>query len=75
MSLTIRQCRLTVSQCAILEQSLMYYDLEHKNIHYCDGTNLKDRFKGNKNPGNNEELESGKLAVVDYAISDIAICY
>ena len=76
MSLTLRQCRLTVAQCAVLEQSLMYHDLEHKNIHYCDGTNLKDRLKGNKAPGSgDEELESGRIPVVGYAIVGLAICY
>ncbi len=75
MSLTLRNCRLFVPQCAMLEQSLMYYDLEHKNIHYCDGTNLKDRLKGNKPGSGNEDLESGKVPVVGYAIVDIAISY
>lgn len=60
--------RLYVSQCAILEQSTMYYDLNHKNIYYCDGTNLKDRLQ-KKNENDSENNSS----IVDIAIVDLAI--
>ena len=45
MNLTLRDYVLYVSQSAKLEQSLMYHDIAHKNIHYSDGTNLKDRLQ------------------------------
>ena len=75
MSLTIRQCRLTVSQCAILEQSLMYYDLEHKNVHYCNGSNLRDEIIGKDENDNEDDIASGKAPIADIAIADIAIVY
>lgn len=75
MNLTLRECRLNVAQCAVLEQSMMYHDLKHKNIHYCDGTNLKDRLQGDKNNGSDGDLESGKIPVADYALADLAIAY
>lgn len=58
--------RLYVSQCAILEQSTMYYDLDHKNIYYCDGTNLKDRLQ-EKNKNNSSIAD---IAIIDLAIAD-----
>lgn len=71
MGLTLRDYRLYVSQCAVLEQSLMYYDLEHKNVIYCDGTNLKDRLQDkNTNNGSNENTSIIDLAVADLAIVD-----
>lgn len=73
MNLTLREYRLYVSQCAVLEQSVMYHDTEHKNIYYCDGTNLKDILQGkNENP---DDTESGENPVADTAIADLAIVY
>lgn len=67
MNLTLRDYVLYVSQSAKLEQSLMYHDIAHKNIHYSDGTNLKDRLQ-NKDDNQN-------TSVIDYAIADLAIVY
>ena len=72
MNLTLRDYRLYVSQCATLEQSLMYYDLENKNIHYCNGTNLKDEILGNDD---DNDSSNKNQAIVDIAIVDIAIVY
>ena len=71
MNLTLRDYRLYVSQCATLEQSLMYYDLENKNIHYCNGTNLKDEILGD----DDNDSSNKNQAIVDIAIVDIAIVY
>lgn len=73
MNLTLRDYRLYVSQCARLEQSLMYHDLENKNIHYCNGRNLKDELLGDDD--DNDDITSGKAAIAGMAIVDIAIIY
>ena len=75
MKLTLREYRLYVSQCATLEQSLMYYDLEHKNIHYCNGSNLRDEIIGEDENDNEDDIASGKAPIADIAIADIAIVY
>lgn len=62
--------KLYVSQCATLEQSIMYYDLEHNNIYYCDGTNLKDRLEGKYENSSDEESSIVDIAIVDFAIAD-----
>lgn len=64
----LRDYVLYVAQCAIFEQSVMYHDIEHKNIHYCDGTNLKDRLQNKNNLNQN-------TPVVDLALADLAIAY
>lgn len=69
MELTLRDYVLFVSQSAILEESVMYYDIEHKNIHYSDGTNLKDRLQDKDNHSNQN------TSLVDIAIVDLAIAY
>lgn len=68
MELTLRDYVLFVPQCAVLEQSVMYYDVEHKNIHYCDGTNLRDRLQ-------NKDNQKQNTSIVDFAIADLAIAY
>lgn len=69
MQLNLRDYVLYVAQCARFEQSVMYHDIEHKNILYCDGTNLKDRLQ-NKNNNSNQSTP-----VVDLAVADLAIAY
>lgn len=65
----LRNYVLYVAQCAVLEQSVMYHDIEHKNIHYCDGTNLKDRLQNNSN--NSQQ----STPVADFAVADLAVAY
>ena len=53
----------------------MYYDLEHKNIHYCNGSNLRDEIIGKDENDNEDDIASGKAPIADIAIADIAIVY
>lgn len=68
MQFNLRDYVLYVAQCATFEQSVMYHDIEHKNIHYCDGTNLKDRLQNNNTTNQN-------TPVADLALADLAIAY